>query len=251
LKNTNNIHIVETPERVRFKYDIASLANRVGALAFDLFLQIVVFIIVSIILGSLYNASGSETDGWTGMFFIIYLFVFQWGYFLILEWLMNGSTPGKKLAKIRVIRSDGGPLDFPTLALRNLLRAVDHFPVLPLVGGLVCLFHKKRKRLGDFLANTIVVNTRSAHTAFPHAGLQLPARPGLTLSPKAFLSQRQLGIIQNYLLKQHSNSVTKEMGMDQLAKSAAKALELEIPRGVTAQSFLMEVYRFHALPHQD
>jgi uncharacterized RDD family membrane protein YckC len=245
------IHIVETPERVRFKYDIASLSTRAGALAFDLFLQFLIFIVMYIFIGSLYAGVHSEADGWAGMVFFIYLFLGQWGYFLILEWLMDGSTPGKAIAKIRVIRSDGGPLDFSTLALRNLLRAVDHFPFLPMVGGLVCLFHHKRKRLGDFLANTIVVNTRPTNIVLPKDGLHLPFKPAFILSPKSFLSQRQLGIIENYLSRKHVNQASRQKGMAQLAGSAAQALGVDIPAKISPEAFLMEVYRFHALPHQN
>jgi uncharacterized RDD family membrane protein YckC len=47
------------------------------------------------------------------------------GYFILFEFLWNGSTPGKRTQEIRVIRKDGRPISFVAAVIRNILRAVD------------------------------------------------------------------------------------------------------------------------------
>jgi plasmid stabilization system protein ParE len=48
-------------------------------------------------------------------------------------------------------------LQFSQIVMRNLLRFVDVLPGFYLVGGLACLFSRRAQRLGDVVANTIVV----------------------------------------------------------------------------------------------
>ena len=44
--------------------------------------------------------------------------------------------------------------------VRNLLRAVDAFPLAYLVGGIAMLISRRRQRLGDLAAQTVVVRLR-------------------------------------------------------------------------------------------
>lgn len=75
--------------------------------------------------------------------------------------ILFGRTPGKHFAGIRVRSAFGGRPAFLQLLLRNILRAVDMFP-LPvgfpgLVGAVVTLFGKRRRRIGDLVAKTVVL----------------------------------------------------------------------------------------------
>jgi uncharacterized RDD family membrane protein YckC len=55
---------------------------------------------------------------------LLYFFM-EWGYFAVFEWLWTGQTPGKRAARIRVLKDGGGPISFLDAALRNLVRIVD------------------------------------------------------------------------------------------------------------------------------
>jgi hypothetical protein len=48
-------------------------------------------------------------------------------------------------------------LQFSQIVIRNLLRFVDSLPAYYFVGGIACLISKRAQRLGDFVANTIVI----------------------------------------------------------------------------------------------
>jgi uncharacterized RDD family membrane protein YckC len=88
---------------------------------------------------------------------IIVSFLIYWGYFFFFELWMNGRTPGKKSLKIRVVRLEGGPITFDSIAVRNLLRAVD-FLGLYSVAGIAMFLTKKSQRLGDLAAGTVVIS---------------------------------------------------------------------------------------------
>jgi len=80
-------------------------------------------------------------------------------YYAILEWKF-GATLGKLLAGIRVIKTNGAPLDLKASIIRNILRLVDFLPSFYLVGAILIWTSKFKQRLGDKLANTIVVGKK-------------------------------------------------------------------------------------------
>ena len=82
-------------------------------------------------------------------------------YFFGTELLMGGSV-GKRLLGQRVVMDDGAKLTVGAAALRTLLRPIDGFPwVIPnFLGFIVVTMNRKHRRIGDFLARTVVVKDR-------------------------------------------------------------------------------------------
>lgn len=78
-------------------------------------------------------------------------------YYVVLE-AEYGQTVGKRLVGIEVIGEDGGPIDYETSVLRNVLRIVDGF-MLYLVGAILIWVSDDQQRLGDQVGNTYVVKT--------------------------------------------------------------------------------------------
>lgn len=78
------------------------------------------------------------------------------GYHALLEW-RYGKTVGKHLVKIRVREAEGGPLSLRSSVVRNLLRLVDFLPILYLVGIATLVESDRARRLGDRVADTVVV----------------------------------------------------------------------------------------------
>ncbi|MFC4358569.1 RDD family protein [Halobium salinum] len=77
-------------------------------------------------------------------------------YFVLLEGL-RGTTPGKQLFGLRVVRLDGGPCDLRAAAIRNVLRLVDWLPAGYLLGAVLLYVTDDTQRLGDLAAATVVV----------------------------------------------------------------------------------------------
>lgn len=93
--------------------------------------------------------------GWYGGMFGIQ-FLLWVIYFTYFEGT-SGQTIGKKITNIRVVKGDGSACDFGSALLRNILRIVDHLPFLYLLGIVLIAATERRQRLGDMLANTILI----------------------------------------------------------------------------------------------
>jgi uncharacterized RDD family membrane protein YckC len=92
-------------------------------------------------------------------------------YHPLLEVLQHGSTPGKRMAGVRIVASDGGAPTVAALLVRNLLRLVDMLPVLYLVGLMSCMLTRRHVRIGDLIAGTeLVLEEPEAQAAAPPSG---------------------------------------------------------------------------------
>jgi len=75
----------------------------------------------------------------------------------LFELFWSGQTPGKWLLQVRVVRTDGSPVQLPDVVLRNLLWVADFLPALFGLGVVVMLVDTKLRRIGDLVAGTVVV----------------------------------------------------------------------------------------------
>ena len=91
---------------------------------------------------------------------IFVLFAIYWGYFAAFEVLWKGQTPGKRFAGIRVIKESGRPINAVEAIGRNLMRAVDVLPGIYGVGVVCMMCNRQSRRLGDFVAGTVVVHEK-------------------------------------------------------------------------------------------
>ena len=73
---------------------------------------------------------GGVSANWAIGIFVLIVFLLQWGYFTLFEAFGNGRTPGKRVAKIRVIHQSGRGINFVEALARNLVRFVDYLPGL-------------------------------------------------------------------------------------------------------------------------
>ncbi|HEV2286265.1 MAG TPA: RDD family protein [Steroidobacteraceae bacterium] len=86
-------------------------------------------------------------------------------YFLyhpVLELVMRGSTPGKRLAGVRAVTRDGAAPGAGALLLRNVFRLIDSLPVAYGLGLLLVALTREHVRCGDMAAGTVLVYERSS-----------------------------------------------------------------------------------------
>ncbi|HKY45555.1 MAG TPA: RDD family protein [Pyrinomonadaceae bacterium] len=165
---TEEVLIIETPERVPLHFALASIGNRFLACAIDHTIQslaIGLILIAGLILSNVevIQAMFSSAPKWVGAVMILLLFLTFSSYFAFFEWLWSGQTPGKRWMRLRVIREDGRPITFWEAAVRNLLRVLDMFPYPFYSIGLISVFSTSRdQRVGDMVAGTVVVREREA-----------------------------------------------------------------------------------------
>ncbi len=86
-------------------------------------------------------------------------------YFVLFEALVS-RTPGKMMFKLEINRLDGGAIGWPEASVRTFLRVIEANPLLLgiLPGGIFVVLSKRRQRLGDLLAGTLVVERSAATT---------------------------------------------------------------------------------------
>ena len=147
----DNTADVETPERIRFRYQVAGPVRRGLAYGIDLALRLAILFGAAALTTGVGNMRASQ-----GLWLVL-LFVLDWGYGVLFESLWNGQTPGKRALGLRVVKDGGYPVGFIDALLRNLLRAADFLPVGYVLGLLSMAGDRTFKRIGDRVAGTMVV----------------------------------------------------------------------------------------------
>ncbi|MDX1928414.1 MAG: RDD family protein [Pirellulaceae bacterium] len=149
---------VVTPENVEFEYALAGPFQRFPAYLFDLFVRVGAFVGLLFFLG-MFSLFVPFAGTISTVVMILLFFVMYWFYGVYFESTFNGRTLGKMLFKLRVISTDGRPINGMQAALRNLLRLADTFPTP--ITGLVCMTITGRfQRIGDLAAGTMVIVDR-------------------------------------------------------------------------------------------
>lgn len=163
-------------------FAVAGIGSRFLAIALDTIFQsvigAVVFIGIFIIAFGLEPAD-SQRPLWLVATLIGFIFLLTFGYFAAFEILWNGQTPGKKIVGIRVVKDSGRPLTAAESIGRNLLRLIDQLPGFYAIGVIVALISSRNKRLGDFVAGSMVVREGSFAQVKPvwNAPAQPPPLP--------------------------------------------------------------------------
>jgi uncharacterized RDD family membrane protein YckC len=175
---TEDLVRFETPEDVDLEFDLAGPASRMAAAMIDYFLILLVMAaaVVALVAGGvvvldLRTLASPETLFELGaLATAILLFTFTFinvGYFVACEWFLSGQSLGKRALGLRVVRDGGYALTFGASFLRNVGRMIDMLPGPYFVGLFSVMLSQERKRLGDFIAGTIVV--RHGRTEAPKA----------------------------------------------------------------------------------
>ena len=164
---TEDVLIIETPERVHLHFALASIGNRFLACAIDHTIQGVTTALMVIAFLALANYSSfgdrlKTAPNWVYAVLILILFLVVSGYFAFFEWAWRGQTPGKRWLKLRVIREDGRPVTFWEATVRNLLRCLDMMPAFYSIGLISVFVSSIDQRVGDLVAGTVVVREREA-----------------------------------------------------------------------------------------
>lgn len=108
---------IETPEGIELVMPLADPVARGFAFAIDFFLRAGVMWI---------SAAGMAAMGEAGIgLFLVLLFLVWWGYYVFFEMWWNGSSPGKRAMKLRVVNDDFTPINFSAPLIHNVLRITD------------------------------------------------------------------------------------------------------------------------------
>jgi len=189
--------VVETPEGVDFQFRLAGPGERAHAWLIDLLIKagaIAAFWIMAVFLGWFGGIAGLSTMAGFGT---IFLFLVNWFYGTVFEYLMHGQTPGKKSLGLRVVRTNGTPVDIVSSTGRNFLRTADMLPFGYTVGLISMLMTRRLQRLGDLFFDTMVIDEKrgqAGRTAGLTSRVEVLSRS--ECSGRFQLPERTLGVIE-------------------------------------------------------
>ncbi len=248
--------VVETPENIRFGYDVADIGSRFLAVLLDSLIQGVLYILLLLAIVIItQQLARIELPDWAAqllaVLLILVLFMIQFGYFLFFELVMNGQTPGKRLLHLRVIKENGYPLAPLDAIIRNMVRVIDFFPFAYGVGVIVMFFNKRAKRLGDFAAGTLVVKMRD------QVKLQQLATTSQALKPTAAplladahrLDENDIELAETFLQRRAQMSDPAPLTVQIAQRLAKKMARADVPVTPTAAlTFLQDVVNAYRAP---
>jgi uncharacterized RDD family membrane protein YckC len=165
---------VVTPEGVALHLPVAGPVPRAVAWGIDLAIRLGILMLVGTVL-ALLGAAGQGL-------YLISMFLIFWAYPILFEALWDGQTPGKKAMSLRVVNGDGAPVGWLPAITRNLLRTVDMLPFGYAAGLIACLADPHARRLGDMVADTLVVHNERERDAAAAPGSAVLA-PSAALQP--------------------------------------------------------------------
>ena len=188
-----------TGEAVLLELRLAKLPSRGVAEMMDLTVLLGIFLAVSLV-GAL-TGLGASLDGAAsaGLALLVIVGILV-GYPVLLETLSRGRSLGKMAMGLRVVRDDGGPIRFRHALVRGLLALFEIYP-FGVIAIPTSLISTKGKRVGDYLAGTVVVRERVPNVSAPMvsmppglaswaATLELSGLPDdLALSARQFMSR--------------------------------------------------------------
>jgi uncharacterized RDD family membrane protein YckC len=151
----DNSLLIRTPEGIEFALPLAGPFSRMLALLIDLAAILAFSQVLEKVLAPLL-VFGRDIAGGV---LVVANFAMSLLYAMIAEWGWRGQTIGKRLLGLRVVDARGLRLEPSQVIVRNLMRLLDALPALYLVGGIACVFSRRRQRLGDLAAGTVVVRT--------------------------------------------------------------------------------------------
>jgi uncharacterized RDD family membrane protein YckC len=196
--------IIETPEQTSIEFPLAGIGSRFLAILIDSLIQGAVLIVMALIfvgLGFGFRGAGfgrsSAAGIWILAILIFLYFLLMYGYFILFESIWNGQTPGKRLTHIRVIKDSGQPITAIDAVGRNLLRIVDQMPFAYGIGVLCAWISPQSKRLGDYVAGTVVVHEKPFETVAPQ--WDAPAQAATHQYGANRLTREEFALVETFL----------------------------------------------------
>jgi uncharacterized RDD family membrane protein YckC len=232
---------IETPEQTSLEFRLAGIGSRFLALAMDTVIQVSTALLILVALEFAYpvvRLLGSASQ-WMLAASVVGGFLLYEGYFAFFEAVWNGQTPGKRFARLRVIKDDGRPIGVYDALARNLLRIVDQIPGIYAIGVVVMLFSKQSKRLGDYVAGTVVVHEQSIEEARPFA----ETGAGAAAMDTSRVTIEEFQLIEAFLQRRDSLESGVRRGMAaQIARRLGTKLGVQTPPWPACERLLEAVF---------
>ena len=256
---------IATIFNIDLEFEIAELYKRIFAYLLDLTLLVIFFISMKNFYygGISYNSNYLESHIGLDILTISLPMLL---YSPVSEILMNGQTMGKKIFNIRIISLDGAEPSVVQYMTRWIFKVfewpfffgyifysgealVAYISTTLIFGAFVVVIialNKKNQRLGDFAANTVVVNTKSPYSVNDTVFMNIAEVNYVVTYPEVLrLSDRDITIIKN-VMNQWEKEHNHEM-LDRVSVKVKNVLKIENEeKSIVFLNTLLKDYNFLA-----
>jgi uncharacterized RDD family membrane protein YckC len=151
---------INTAQNVTIEYELAPLHYRLLAFLLDLAILLTGELIMYLI--GLWIFGGDKG----GFLYYCYLLLFPalLFYTLLSEVFMNGQSVGKLALGIRIVKLTGKQATLSDYIMRWLFRSIDIYASMGSLAAILVSSTDKNQRIGDIVANTVVIKMRSARS---------------------------------------------------------------------------------------
>ncbi len=254
---------IPTSYNIDVEFEVPGFGRRLAALCIDILLQICYLILAEKILSLAqvsfsFLSSDAPHNLWAiQLISMVPVFV----YHILMEITTNGQSPGKRLMNIRVVNINGGRASISQFVIRWLLRVSDLwlsiilYLLLYVMSGqanyeaimifllgagflitdvIMILASKKAQRVGDILANTILIKTTGSHSLDSTVFREVEAEYVPVFLQVMRISDKDLNMVKSIL----DNS--RKTGNYTMARSAADKIKnyLQVESDMEPEDFL-------------
>lgn len=226
----------DSAQHVKIEYELASTMQRTAAALIDLVAFIVYFFILSMVLdlSTVFASLGSQ------LFVTLLIIKLPWIFYNpLIEYITHGQSLGKYALGIRVVTIDGERPGLREVFTRWLFKgdflwiSADFFVIFwfgfGILGILFSSTAERNQRMGDVMANTVVIKNKSSIIYSLKDVLSIKSQ--MNHEPKypqvTQFTDEDMLLIKNTIqrVKQYPNEETKKFAIE-LADETAKLLGL-------------------------
>lgn len=221
---------ITTTQNVTIEHQLASSGQRFVAFFLDVVIEFVFLLILGYFFMTIYSTN--ETGWFIYQYFILVPVIFF--YSIVSEVLGNGQSIGKLALGIKIIKLNGEQPTIQDYLIRWVFRLIDVMMSIGALAGLLINSSEKKQRLGDILANTIVIKTQPTNQIALKSILKINTLDNYTpkyLDVKRFTEDEMItikSVVDRYV--KHRNKAHREAVIE-LIKIVQNKLELkELPK---------------------
>lgn len=151
---------------VDIELPVAGAGGRSYAFVIDWHIRLLLALAWLFVVGGIIRLLSSDPDAGPDLSWMYFWIMGLPGaliYFLyhpVLELVMKGQTPGKRMAGVRIVTQAGAVPDPGAILIRNIFRLVDSLPGFYVVGLISTFVTRNQVRIGDLAAGTVLVYHR-------------------------------------------------------------------------------------------
>ncbi|MCX8532054.1 RDD family protein [Chryseobacterium luquanense] len=229
---------INTSQNVNINFITASIGERIVAYIIDFLIKAAYVVATFYLFFNIFNLGYilDGLDSWSQNAIYIVLTLPVSLYPLVLESLMEGQTPGKKVMKIRVVKIDGYQASFGDYLIRWVFRLIDT-TFVGIVGLISMIVSKNNQRLGDIASGTAVISLKN-NINISHTILENINHDYIPTFPQVIgLSDNDMRIIKDNYLK--ALKIDDRQIITKLSEKIKSILKLEVdPTKMTERQFI-------------